>query len=110
MLFVPLFVLLFVLLLLATHTGELCVCMLCVVCDMHVHVYASLCDHASFDGDISTVRVQRTHPVFSQVPPDLYPDGYPHHEGTVLKGEDGERTCETSHQSEHAIIHTPLVK
>ena len=105
-----LFVLLFVPLLLATHTGELCVCMLCVVCDMHVHVYTSLCDHASFDVDISAIKVPRTHLALSQVPPELYPGGYPHHEGTVLKGEDSERTRETSHQSKHAIIHTPLVK
>ena len=84
--------------------------MLCVVCDMHVHVYISLCDHASFDVDISAIKVQRTHLALSQVSPELYPGGYPHHEGTVLKGEDSERTRETSHQSKHAIIHTPLVK
>ena len=105
-----LLVLLFVLPLLATHTGEICVCMLCVVCDMHVHVYASLCDHASFDGDISAIKVQRTHLACSQVPPDLYPEGYPHHEGTVPNEGDSERTRETSHQSKHAIIHTPLSK
>ena len=77
---------------------------------MHVHVYISLCDHASFDGDISAIKVQRTHLAFSQVPPELYPGRYPHREGTVLKREDSERTRETSHQSKHAIIHTPLVK
>ena len=73
--------------------------MLCAVCDMQEHVSGSLCDHASFDEYVSTVRVQRPHPAFSQVPPELYPGGYPHHEGTVLKGEDSERTRETSHQS-----------
>ena len=77
---------------------------------MHVYVYISLCDHASFDGDISAIKVQRTHLACSQVSPAQYPGGYPHREGTVLKGEDSERTRETSHQGKHAIIHTPLVK
>ena len=77
-------------------------CVLCHVGVVHVHVCVCV--------DVSAVRVLRTHPACSQVPPDLYPEGYPHHEGTVPNEGDSERTRETSHQSKHAIIHTPLSK